>query len=300
MEEIVFNESNKNKSFVIKFAMACTLLVSISIVVALNIIFTNPIENILSENYGYIFEFLVLVLLIVIFSIIQVTPLNRKNYLTISIGLIIWIISCTIDFMDEIFYQPLWLSVWGEDLLRSIGMIICIVGLHRLVKSVKRYISEIKRLAIYDDLTDLPNRRFFKEVLSRYENMRLTMIIIDLDHFKSVNDTYGHEKGDTVLRAFGKLLSSMNLPNSMSARLGGEEFAVFIETHDRTLIDNYISQLLVRSRSISISKDQHLTVSAGISLKTEKESAHHAMKRADSALYIAKGNGRNRYEWSSE
>ncbi|RQW64453.1 diguanylate cyclase domain-containing protein [Vibrio viridaestus] len=67
---------------------------------------------------------------------------------------------------------------------------------------------------------------------------------------------------------------------------------------NRTTLEKYISLLLESSRSIQIYKDQYLTVSAGIAIKQQQESTHSAMKRADKALYLAKENGRDRYEWS--
>ncbi|NIY90730.1 GGDEF domain-containing protein [Vibrio diazotrophicus] len=298
MENFVFSGNEPAKFVQLKILLICFLFISTSSVIGGNILFLSKINNISYENYGIIFELIVLLLLILIFFIIQTSPLHPKNYLIISIGMILWIVSGTIDFMDELFQQPLWLSVWGEDLLRSVGMVLCIIGLGRLVKSVKRYIRDIKKLAIYDELTELPNRRCFNSVLSNYENRILTIIILDLDYFKRINDTYGHEKGDTVLQEFGRILADKNLPNAMSARLGGEEFAIFIDTQDLSTVENYISSLLESCRSIKIHKDTHLTVSAGIALKQQQESTHNAMKRADQALYRAKINGRNRYEWS--
>ncbi|WP_010433679.1 GGDEF domain-containing protein [Vibrio cyclitrophicus] len=297
MDNYVFNGDELPKFRLLKSLLISLLFISISVVISINFLYLSRIKNFDPENYGFIFELIILLLLTVIFFITQFSPLNMKIYLTISIGMILWIISGIIDFMDELFYQPLWLSVWGEDLLRSIGMTIFTLGIRILVINVKRHIKNIKKLAIYDELTKLPNRRYFKSVLSNYENHILTIIILDLDYFKRINDVYGHEKGDVVLQEFGQLLTKKNLPNAISACLGGEEFAVFIETQDISTVEEYITSLIESSRSIQINKDNYLTISAGITIKQQQESAHAAMKRADSALYLAKANGRNRYEW---
>ncbi|RQW64274.1 GGDEF domain-containing protein [Vibrio viridaestus] len=179
-----FSSEKSPKFLLLKLTIICLLIISILMIIVINIAFLPNVTNIDKENYGYIFELMVLLLLIVIFSIIQISPLGKKNYLIVTVGMIFWIWSATIDFMDELFSQPLWLSVWGEDLLRSICMTICVIGMGRLVKSIKRHISDIKKLAIYDELTELPNRRCFKSVLSNYEDHILTIIILDLDFFK--------------------------------------------------------------------------------------------------------------------
>lgn len=250
------------------------------------------------NNYGLLFELLILIFLLFIFFILQFTPMSQKSYVILCVGLFFWIISSTIDVIDEVLFQPLWLSMWGEDLLRTIGMFIGSVGVYHLINQVYGSFNKVKHLATIDELTELPNRRYFRHKLDQYEQCSFIIMLIDLDHFKKINDSYGHDKGDSILHSFGKLLSELTSSNHLAARLGGEEFAVFIKSDEKQLAENLSKKLLSKTRNIVIENDKNLSVSIGIALKKPDESAQIALKKADNALYMAKNNGRDRREWA--
>lgn len=164
--------------------------------------------------------------------------------------------------------------------------------------------DELKKLSVQDNLTGLSNRRGFVEAfdskLNDETNMVETigMIMIDLDHFKSINDQYGHLAGDQVLATIGDKLSHIYADlGDVIARLGGEEFAlvVFNETEDIVeAIGEDIRKSIEALTIINNDAKIKLTASVGIAYTDGKESLNKLYNRADVALYEAKGTGRNK------
>lgn len=155
-----------------------------------------------------------------------------------------------------------------------------------------------------DQLTGLPNRRAFEEEFARMiaETDRFgresALVIVDVDHFKQVNDTYGHDAGDQVLKAIGATLSAMARTTDKVARLGGEELAMLLPQTDRQgaleaaeRCRKAIEGLSVRTNAGTV----HVTASFGVAMYLERSGAAGALfDRADQALYSAKHGGRNR------
>ncbi|MBK8537793.1 MAG: diguanylate cyclase [Candidatus Competibacteraceae bacterium] len=165
---------------------------------------------------------------------------------------------------------------------------------------------ELRRLATTDPLTDLANRRHFLaqvelelELLQRYAKPA-ALLMIDLDHFKQVNDSYGHAAGDAVLRHFATVARHVLRKVDLLGRLGGEEFAALLPGTD----PEGARQLAERLRQIIASSPVHtasgiitITVSIGVTLFALSDSAADTvLARADRALYRAKDEGRNRVE----
>jgi len=166
------------------------------------------------------------------------------------------------------------------------------------------YHEEIHRLVTTDGLTGLPNRRAFEEALqrefsraSRYKRP-LSLLMIDIDFFKRVNDTLGHLAGDAALRQVGALLRSNLRRDDLAARLGGEEFAVLLPEIDRSGAAIAAEKLrrLVESRPILYDTQRWpLTVSLGVASRAVTDTeAIEVVRRADDMLYAAKREGRNR------
>ncbi len=167
-------------------------------------------------------------------------------------------------------------------------------------------LTRVRLLSLTDELTGLPNRRAFMRRLEdevarvqRY-GFPLSFVLIDLDHFKSVNDEYGHAAGDEVLRVYSKNILSIFRHHDMVARYGGEEFAVLLPNTDS---DGTIRALnKVKRRAAETRWQSNGTVadvptfSAGVSLYKPGESTTAFIERADKALYRAKRLGRNRIE----
>jgi diguanylate cyclase (GGDEF)-like protein len=164
----------------------------------------------------------------------------------------------------------------------------------------------LAKLARTDPLTGVYNRRFFIEALGRefdrsrrYENP-LSLFIIDADHFKSINDLYGHDTGDSVLKALCDAGSSIFRKTDFFARIGGEEFEVILPHADQSQSYEVAERFLKRIEELTVKSekgDVNFTVSIGIaSVDEQTKGVENLMKKADKALYLAKENGKNRIE----
>ena len=174
------------------------------------------------------------------------------------------------------------------------------------VARLRDHLEQVRRDATTDGLTNLANRKAFDEELERAcaeadsAGQDLTLAVIDIDHFKSFNDTWGHQTGDQVLRFVASVIGRLGAPPRFAARYGGEEFAMLFpgESGDRAAamlheIREEISSRTLKRRSTNEDLGQ-ITVSAGVAQRRPGETAHAVMERADTALYASKRGGRNR------
>lgn len=162
--------------------------------------------------------------------------------------------------------------------------------------------QQLQRLAITDPLTGLPNRngwdaqaeRAMRRAHRRKEPMSLLML--DLDHFKQINDTHGHEAGDAALRYFGQVLRQCQRKGDIYARVGGEEFCALLVNADAEAARTFDARLRAElARQPPAGLPQPLSFSAGHTLcQPQDEAPEAAMARADAALYRAKAAGRGR------
>lgn len=167
-----------------------------------------------------------------------------------------------------------------------------------------RYHEELYQLATADPLTDLYNRRQFLELiekeLARATNHQrpLTLLIIDLDHFKSINDRFGHPTGDVVLRKVAAVLREHARDEFIIARIGGEEFAIVLPELNVEQAVHFADGLREAIANIDLelpSGPQHVTVSIGAAAWiSEMSITGELMRAADEQLYRAKQSGRNR------
>lgn len=187
-------------------------------------------------------------------------------------------------------------------LLLAISVHIVASGAFAISLAYERGISELKQMTLLDPLTELYNRRAFELALAgqRPDLGSLTLILLDIDHFKRVNDDYGHEAGDVALRRCANILTTVFRKKDVVARIGGEEFAVILP--DTTLREAY--EFAERARK-AVENDafEHggnivrLTISAGVCQTVAGvTSLSDITKKADVSLYMAKNKGRNRVE----
>lgn len=183
-----------------------------------------------------------------------------------------------------------------------IGAVEIFLDNHRR-KKLERHTEELSRIAYYDSLTGLVNRRFLEMRLQQVSQEFLTFgrrfafILFDVDHFKQVNDTCGHQVGDIVLAHIAQLLAHNLRATDSVGRWGGEEFlAVLPETNmerAETLADR--CRGLIASAAISVNGKQLCpTVSAGVAEFRAGDDITALLKRVDAALYQSKSDGRNR------
>ncbi len=165
--------------------------------------------------------------------------------------------------------------------------------------------EEVRRQATTDELTSLVNRRrFIEELATELDRARmfdspLSVLLIDLDDFKRINDDYGHQGGDRALRCFGELMRDEVRDFDIAARLGGEEFAVLLpqtKAEAAAVVAARMRDALADS-SIAVAEgvEVRLTASFGIAESTPGQSTDELLRHADNALYAAKRAGKNRY-----
>lgn len=162
----------------------------------------------------------------------------------------------------------------------------------------------LKEQSIKDPLTKLYNRRYLEDTLSRelaraQRNAQpLTVLLMDIDHFKKVNDTYGHDAGDAVLSAFAKMLTTKVRKEDIACRWGGEEFLLILGAADEGLAQSRAQEICDTARSLKISfqgKPIPITVSIGASVfPSHGEAPEDLIRNADQALYKAKQGGRDK------
>jgi diguanylate cyclase (GGDEF)-like protein len=191
-----------------------------------------------------------------------------------------------------------------EELIARVGVGRRIIELQREIE-IKNAL--LKELALTDALTNLPNRRAIEEWAARQLSgaarygFSFWVALADLDHFKAVNDTYGHDAGDTVLKAFSQILKTKSRRSDICGRIGGEEF-LFVLTHAteddaKRVIDCIRTELEATKFNFG---GNSLTVTASFGLAgfvgTRTPDFNRLVAQADTALYSAKRQGRNRVE----
>ena len=163
-------------------------------------------------------------------------------------------------------------------------------------------LEQLKELAITDDLTKLFNSRHFynqiEQEVSRYNRYKrpFSILLIDVDHFKHFNDTYGHLEGDRILRRVARLITSCMRTMDTAYRYGGEEFTVLLPetTCDAALTVAERIKESVCNESLDYINNARVTVSIGATEYSDLDTVSDLVKRADRAMYIAKQKGRNR------
>ncbi len=178
--------------------------------------------------------------------------------------------------------------------------------------AIRQDITDKKRLeqiSIIDELTGLYNRRHFNKVMhneinrAKRENKLISFLMLDIDHFKQYNDTYGHQKGDDVISSISQVIKEFaGRAGDNAFRLGGEEFGVIFTDIDKEKMKKYASTLIDTIENLKIphennSASEYVTISAGLVFSNEKNLDSGVLyKAADDLLYKAKENGRNRLE----
>ncbi len=167
------------------------------------------------------------------------------------------------------------------------------------------YHEEIYQMTIVDGLTQIHNKRYFLEFLdremarcSRYDRP-LSLVMFDIDHFKQINDTYGHLAGDFVLKRLAELVSKHVRKEELFARYGGEEFAIIMpETTGKKagIFCEKIRRMIEQTTVMYENKEISVTISLGIAVMGRHREPLAFIKAADDMLYAAKANGRNRVE----
>lgn len=198
-------------------------------------------------------------------------------------------------------------TIFSQMLSISLTFSITLMINRRLFLEIKRQskekeelLSNMRRLATIDGLTGVFNRMKIEEILSASASLPdaapLSIILVDVDNFKAVNDTYGHSMGDSVLKTLSSILSKNIRDTDSLGRWGGEEFLIITPStnlHTSHALAQRLTSLVADYKFTDIGQ---VTVSMGLSTLAKCESFSEMLKNADKALYRAKANGRNRVE----
>jgi len=170
---------------------------------------------------------------------------------------------------------------------------------------IPRTIYESEHEMFRDSVTELPNRAAYDERIDiEYQRAKryttpLTLAIIDIDHFKRINDTYGHIAGDKTLKVLGQMLNRWLRKTDFVARYGGEEFALLLPEQSIHNVKGVLDRLCNRISKLPFKfkqKDVRITVSIGAAGFRDNDTVESLFERADASLYRAKNSGRNRVE----
>ena len=199
-----------------------------------------------------------------------------------------------------------WLGIFrdiSEQKLASLAIENININLQSKLEEIQELQKTLEEQAIHDPLTKVYNRRFFDEAFekelsrSKRSSKPLCIIMIDIDHFKRINDHFGHAVGDQVLRNFGELLIKKTRKSDVVCRYGGEEFIIlFVEADEICLLDR-ADEIRKDFRKMCLDDpdlQMDVTISIGVSCYPKHgEDTRELILKADRALYDAKENGRN-------
>jgi diguanylate cyclase (GGDEF)-like protein/PAS domain S-box-containing protein len=206
--------------------------------------------------------------------------------------------------------NKIWISISGQPVLDSSGVFRGYRGVGKDITERKQDEERIQFLANHDALTKLPNRAMFGEVLgiaiqsARRYKRSFAVLFIDLDRFKNINDTLGHDAGDKLLQEMATRLTQTMRTSDVLARLGGDEFVVLVqevnEAKQVASVARKVLSALAHPMSIQ-GQECRVTASIGICMyPTEAQDELALMKNADIAMYRAKEDGKNTYKFYTE
>lgn len=171
----------------------------------------------------------------------------------------------------------------------------------KILENVNASIDMLYEAAIHDEKTGLYNSKFFNNILememekAQRGKQKLSLLIIDIDFFKKVNDTYGHIKADEILEHIAKLMINSARKYDIVARFGGEEFVILLPETSLEKAKKFCNRIRKKIHEDKFLKKFNITVSGGIAAYKKKESKKFFYKRADKALYKAKNSGRDKF-----
>ncbi len=275
------------------------------IVVLLSSLFVIVLDLLLFPQFPKINFFnMILELLLALFILIPLFAIQKykknKFYWSLNIGFYLLFLSYFVDAIDQIFIHSVLYTVIFEKSTLVVAAILIFVG-------SKRWMKSFERLSLTDDLTQIPNRRLISRIINQEiskcikEECYFSIAIIDIDYFKIINDEYGHNVGDKILKAFAKFLKKSINKDDKIGRWGGEEFIVLMKNTQidqaKTIMEN-IRKKVPQQSFYQGSDCKSFTVSIGLSQwHTDSDDFESLFIKADKALYRAKRSGRNRVEY---
>lgn len=229
------------------------------------------------------------------------TPIQEKRGVTLPLGGTTGVRAYIPTGVEAHRKNAAYVRVIEAGLLGLVALMLLALVLARPLLRAFRWTEEQASEARIDSLTGLANRRALEEVLaaeiSRAQRFahQLAVVVLDLDRFKEINDSFGHAAGDVMLRAVSQLLSSLARQGDTVARWGGEEFVIVLPETDLAGASRFAERLRRTIEAQAVGEMQTST-SCGVATMLPEDTVDDLLRAADQALYQAKSNGRNRTE----
>lgn len=286
------NDILKHESWTNYLPTLAVVLFSCATVLVVDFVLFQKVINVNYSNF-------VLELLLSTFAFVALFSIQKYKatsfYWYLNIGLYLLFISFFVDALDQYFSHSIAYTVVYEKITLISAVILLFFG-------GKKWMNDFEKISLTDDLTKIPNRKLSREIVSREislcakQNTPLCLVILDIDFFKKINDQYGHNIGDKVLKNFAELLSGLVRSQDNVGRWGGEEFLILLKGVDIKRAVNTMNRLRSRISEhefVQELKQLNLTVSIGVSQMKEDDDFESLFIKADKQLYEAKKAGRN-------
>ena len=246
-------------------------------------------NNAVSKPYVYVVFFTALMLTLFIEKSFRTQPLE-KHVTAFRLGLFLLLNALFVMLAGGLELFLLDHAILVSSLLFVPSLVMIITACNYFITYINVSYKSAVDLSLNDELTGLPNRRYLNLILRELENKAGTVCALDIDHFKRINDTFGHETGDKVLTTLGLILNNFISNDIFIARSGGEEFCLVLS--DRIDPDATIGAIKA-ALTVPYNQDISITISAGVAHKRRSEPCSQALIAADDALYRAKRAGRD-------
>ncbi len=237
----------------------------------------------------------VAVIIFILIIRIQSYTFSKEAYDFFNIGLMLRFFAQATDIMYEICKYPKIIKNIFEGFTEAVSFCFLLAGAHLTIKNIQK----LEKLSTVDELTNTSNRyelirRFYllKNISDRNGNA-VTIISFDVDHFKKINDTYGHLTGDSVLKELSLLVSTNLRSQDIFGRYGGEEFLVLLPETDIKGGIALAEKLRGIIEKFEFKEVSRVTASFGVSQYRKYEDINQILSRVDKALYFSKNRGRN-------
>ncbi len=281
-----------------KYLLTIVVLLVSVIFAAYQFLNYEAVEKI--ETFSVLSKGLITLLALISWFIIQDIRELERIFTFSVIGFTVLFISLLTDLLGEFLEQPDYITTVVGDLFPIVGFVLVFIAVSKWIVHNNQMTDTLQRFATTDDLTGAYNRRQFGEVI-KYEIHRavryadtLSLIMFDLDHFKRINDTYGHNAGDEVLKTVADIVKDNIRVTDTFARVGGEEFTVLAPATGLEGAKVVADKLRKSIESHAFETVGTVTASLGVAEFERDEAIDALIKRADNALYEAKKHGRNR------
>lgn len=232
------------------------------------------------------------------------SAVKHEIILLFFINIIFFFIFTQIDFLETLYNYSIEHEEYELDeiipLFITISISLIVFSFRRLYES-KRLSTQLYYMANYDDMTKIYNRRYMNDILeAECERVKRTgavfsLILLDIDDFKKVNDSYGHQTGDKVLIRFSQMLQDTTRKLDVLSRWGGEEFLILCRDTDKEGAKILAQKLMDKMQSFKCDLVDGVTASMGVVSTDKEQNTDVLFNRVDNALYEAKSQGKNRY-----